>query len=91
MKKLIIAIATVSALAAGASAAQAKVHFDVHVGVPGYYPAYEAPYYPDYYEPVTYYAPKCHFVKVRVVKWVYGEKVVVWRNKRVCKKAYVGY
>jgi hypothetical protein len=90
MKKLIIALATVSALAAGASAAQAKVHLDINIG--GFYPgAYDAPYYPDYYEPVGYYAPKCHFVNVKVVKWVYGEKVVVWKKKKVCKKVYVGY
>jgi hypothetical protein len=92
MKKFIIAIATVSALAAGASAAQAKVNIDLHIGgFGGYHPAYEAPYYPDYYEPVGYYKKKCHIVKVKHVKWVYGEKVVFWKNKKICKKAYVGY
>lgn len=91
MKKLIIAIATVSALAAGASAAQAKVNIDLHIGGFGYAPIYDAPVYHDYYEPVGYYKPKCKIVKVKTVKWVYGEKVVVWKKKKICKKAYVGY
>jgi hypothetical protein len=92
MKKIIIALATVTTLAAGASAAQAKVNIDLHIGGFGYYPgAYHAPYYPDYYEQVGYHTKKCHFVKVKHVKWVYGEKVVVWKKKKICKKVYVGY
>lgn len=91
MKKILIALATVTALGAGASAAQAKVNVDLHIGGFGFAPVYEAPYYPDYYEPVGYTKKKCHFVNVKHVKWVYGEKVVVWKKKKVCKKVYVGY
>jgi hypothetical protein len=88
MKKLIIALAAVSALAVGASAAQAKVNIDIHLGGLGAYDGYG---YYNHYEPVGYYKPSCRFVKVRVVKWVYGEKQVFWKNRKVCKKVYVGY
>jgi hypothetical protein len=79
MKKILIATAAVAALAAGASAAQAKVHFDVNIGVPGFY----APIY----EPVGYgygYDPECHYVTVKKVKWVNGYKVVKFKKKLVC-------
>ena len=85
MKKILLTLAAVGTLAAGASAAQAKVHFDVYLGGGGYYGN------PGFYEPVGYYKPKCHWVNVKVVKWVYGEKVVFWKKKKVCKKVYYDY
>jgi hypothetical protein len=76
MKKILIATAAVAALAAGASAAQAKVHFNVNIGLPLYAPVYE---------PVGYdYEPDCHYVTVKVVKWVNGYKVVKFKQKLVC-------
>jgi hypothetical protein len=88
MKKILIALAAVTAIGAGASAAQAKVNVDINFGGLGIYSGYG---HHDYYEPVGYYAPKCHFVKVKAVKWIYGEKHIVWKTKKVCKKVYVGY
>jgi hypothetical protein len=80
MKKILIATAAVAALAAGASAAQAKVHFNVNLGVPLYAPIYEPSY-----EPVGYgYEPECHYVTVKKVKWVNGYKVVKYKQKLVC-------
>jgi hypothetical protein len=84
MNKLLIAAAAVATLAAGTSAAQAKVHFDVHLGGYGYAPGFYAPVY----EPVTYYGPSCHWVKIKKVKWVYGEKVIVIKKKKVCDYGY---
>ena len=78
MKKILIATAAVAALAVGASAAQAKVHFDVNIGLPLYAPVYE---------PVGYgydYEPDCHYVTVKKVKWVNGYKVVKYKQKLVC-------
>jgi hypothetical protein len=83
MKKIIIALATVSALAAGASAAQAKVNFDVYLGGYGHGGYYE-PHYVDY-------SPRCHFVRVKVVKWIYGEKHVFWKKRKVCNTYDYGY
>jgi opacity protein-like surface antigen len=86
MKKLLISLAAVAALAAGASAAQAKVHFDVNVGLPGFYVGngygYGGPVYvaDDY----GYDEPSCHYVKVKKVKWVDGYKVVTFKKKLVC-------
>jgi hypothetical protein len=85
MKKILIALATVGTLAAGASAAQAGVKVHLQLG------GYGGHGYSSHYEPVGYYAPRCHFVKVKVVKWVYGEKHVFWKTKKVCKKVYIGY
>lgn len=76
MKKLIIALATVSALAAGASAAQAGTRIHLNFGGYGYG-------HGDYYEP-HYVSYKCFYKKVRVVKWIYGEKHVFWKTKKVC-------
>jgi opacity protein-like surface antigen len=90
MKKFLIAAAAVVTLAAGASAAQAKVKFDIHVGVPSYGHGYYEPSYDPYYEPVTY-TKQCFWKKVKVVKWVYGERVVVWKKKRVCQRVYNDY
>lgn len=81
MKKTIIAIAAVSALAAGASAAQAKVHFDVNVGLPG---LYVNPGYTPYYEPTGYDESDCHYVKVKKVFWRNGYKVVKFKTKLIC-------
>ena len=79
MKKIILATAAVAAIAAGTSAAQAKVNLDLHIGLPGLYaPAYE---------PVGYYGydePDCHYVTVKKVKWVNGYKVVKFKKKLVC-------
>jgi hypothetical protein len=76
MKKILIALAAVTAIGAGASAAQAKVHLDLYLGGPGYY-GYETPYYVDY-------GPKCFYKKVKVVKWIYGEKHIFWKTKKIC-------
>ena len=81
MKKIIIALAAVSALAVGASAAQAKVHFDVNIGLPG---LYVNPGYNTYYEPIGYDEPECHYVKVKKVFWKHGYKYVKYVNKLVC-------
>ncbi len=92
MKKLLIALAAVTTIAAGASTAQAKVNFDVYIG--GYGNGHGHGYghgYTPYYEPVGYYTRQCHFVKVKVVSWYYGERVVSWKKKKVCNKVYVGY
>jgi hypothetical protein len=88
MKKTLLALAAVVAVTAGSAAAQAKVHFDVYLN-PGFY----APHvYSPYYEPTGYYKPKCHFVKVKVVRYDdYGYKYVTWKNKKICNKAYYGY
>jgi ABC-type nitrate/sulfonate/bicarbonate transport system substrate-binding protein len=84
MKKLLIALAAVATLAAGASAAQAKVHFDINVGLPGVYvnPGYAPIYVADDY---GYDEPTCHYVKVKKVKWVNGYKVVSFKKKLVCE------
>ena len=85
MKKILIALAAVTTLAAGASAAQAKVHFDVNVGLPGLYVGHGgyAPVYvsDDYY---GYEEPSCHYVKIKKVKWVNGYKVITFKKKLVC-------
>jgi hypothetical protein len=83
MKKILIALAAAGTLAAGASAAQAKVNFDIHLGGFGYNHGY--------YGHAGYYAPQCFWKKVKIVKWVYGEKVVVWKKKRICHDVYYGY
>ena len=85
MKKLLIALAAVSTLAVGATAAQAKAHFNVYLGGNGYYAGHG---YNEYYEPVGYYSNECHWKNFKVVKWVYGERVVVWKKKKVCHKVY---
>jgi hypothetical protein len=83
MKKIIIALATVSALAAGASAAQAKAHFDINIGLPGLYVnhGYAPVYVSDDY---GYDEPSCHYVKVKKVFWQNGYKHVKYVNKLVC-------
>ena len=75
MKKILIATAAVAALAAGASAAQAKVHFNLYLDAP------------HYYAPAGYgydYEPDCHYVTIKKVKWVNGYKVVKFKQKLVC-------
>jgi hypothetical protein len=82
MKKTLIALAAVTTLAAGASAAQAKVNLDIHLGGFGVYGG--GGHY-SHYEPVDYYVPSCHFVKVKVVRRdYYGNKIVTWKRKKVC-------
>jgi hypothetical protein len=88
MKKILIALAAVTAIGAGASAAQAKVNIDINLGGFGVYGGHG---YYNHYEPVGYYKPVCHFKKFKVVKWVYGEKHVFWKTKKVCNKVYYGY
>lgn len=84
MKKILIALAAVTTLAAGASAAQAKVHLDVNVGLPGFYGSgyYGGPVYvaDDYY----YDEPSCHYVKIKKVKWHNGQKYVTFKKKLIC-------
>jgi hypothetical protein len=83
MKKFLIAAAAATTLFAGASAANAGVK--VHLDLGGYSPFYGH----GYYEPITY--TKCFYKKVKVVKWIYGEKHVFWKTKKVCKPVYYGY
>ena len=83
MKKAFIALAALATLAAGTAAAttaaQAKVHFDVNVGIPGLYVG------PGYYEPAYYDAPDCGYVMVKKVKWVHGHRHVFWKKKLICE------
>jgi hypothetical protein len=77
MKKILIALAAVSAIGAGATAAQAKVHFNLYLDAPSYY------------EPVGYYTYDCHWVKVRVVRYdYYHNPIYVYKRKKVCNKIY---
>jgi hypothetical protein len=83
MKKFIIALAAVSALAAGASAAQAKAHFDLYFGGNGY--GGHHGHYNNHYEPAySGYEPECHYVKVKKVFWQNGYKYVKFQTKLVC-------
>jgi hypothetical protein len=83
MKKILIALATISALAAGASAAQANGHghfnlyFGGYGGHHGYNNYYSEPVYSDY-------QPECHYVTVKKVFWQDGYKYVKYVNKLVC-------
>ncbi len=87
-KTTLIAAAALAAVTAGmASTAQAKVNFDVHVGVPGFY---GHGYYPGYY-PVYddgYYGDDCFTKKVKKVKWHdhggFMHKHVTWKKKLIC-------
>jgi hypothetical protein len=91
IRKLIIASAAVATIAtAASSAANAKVHFDVNVGVPGVYVG--GPYYPSY--PVYdagygygEYEDDCGFKIVKKKKWIPGLGVY----KIVKKKVWVCY
>ena len=77
LKSTLIALSAVAALAIGASAAaQAKVRFDINIDLPTYAPIYVTDGYG--------YEPECHYVTVKVVKWVYGHKVIKWKQKLVC-------
>jgi hypothetical protein len=77
MKKIMIALAAVTAIGAGASAAQAKVHFNLYLDAPSYY------------EPAGYYTYDCHFVRVKVIKYdYYHNPIVTWKKKKVCEKVY---
>jgi hypothetical protein len=89
MKKILLTLAAVGTLAAGASAAQAKVNIDLYFGGYGGHHGHHG-YYNNYYEPVGYYQTRCHKVNVKHVKWVYGEKVVFWKTRKVCNKVYYG-
>ena len=76
IKSTLIAVSALAALAVGASsAAQAKLHFNINVQVPGAYV-----YVADGYG----YEPECHYVTVKKVKWVHGYKVVKFTKKLVC-------
>ena len=81
MKKFIIALAAVSALAAGASAAQAKVNVDLFFGGYGGYGGYHGYNNNHYYSD---YQPDCHYVKVKKVFWKNGYKIVKYKTKLVC-------
>lgn len=75
LKSALIAFSAVAALAVGASsAAQAKLHFNVQIVLPG--PVYVADNYG--------YEPECHYVTIKKVKWVHGYKVVKFTQKLVC-------
>lgn len=87
-KTTLIAAAALAAVTAGmTSTANAKVNFDVHVGVPGFY---GHGYYPGYY-PVYddgYYGDECFTKKVKKVKWHdhggFMHKHVTWKKKLIC-------
>jgi hypothetical protein len=86
--KTLIAAAALTAVTAGmASTAQAKVNFDVHVGVPGIYVGPGYGYFPAYYDD-DYYGGDCFTKKVKKVKWHdhggFMHKHVSWKNKLVC-------
>ena len=79
IKSTFIALSAVAALAIGASsAAQAKIHFDLNIVAPNY------GYAPIYVDDSYGYEPECHYVTVKIVKWVYGHKVVKFKQKLVC-------
>jgi hypothetical protein len=80
MKKIIIALAAVTTLAAGASAAQAKVNFDVYLGGFG---GHGHGYGHGYYEPIGY-DDECHYVTKKKVFWKHGHKVVKYKKVLVC-------
>jgi hypothetical protein len=85
MKKIIIALAAVSALAAGASAAQAHGHHHGHFNL--YFGGYgNQGYNNNYYSEPVYsdYQPECHYVTVKKVFWQDGYKYVKYVNKLVC-------
>jgi hypothetical protein len=77
MKKILIALAAVTALGAGASAAQARVNVDLYLGGFGGYG--HNPHYTSYYD-----EPDCHYVRVKKVFWVDGYRVVKYKKKLVC-------
>ena len=81
MKKIIIALAAVTTLAAGASAAQAKVNFDVYLGGFG---GHGYGYGHRYYEPIGYDDQDCHFVTKKKVSWKYGHKIVKYKKVWIC-------
>jgi hypothetical protein len=91
IRKLLIAGAAVAAIAtAASSAAQAKVHFDVNVGVPGVYvggPAYYPPSYPVYDAGYDDYDDDCGFKVVIKKKWNWNHSAY----KVVKKKVWVCY
>ncbi len=84
MKKTLIALTAAASIAAGLAAtvstAEAKVHLNVNVGLPGLFvdPGY------GYYD-TGYYAPDCGYVTVKKVKWIDGVKYVSWKKKLVCE------
>ena len=79
IKSTVLALSAVAALAIGAaSAAQAKIRFDLNIVAPGY------GYAPVYVDDSYGYEPECHYVTIKKVKWVYGHKVVTFKKKLVC-------
>ncbi len=84
MKKTLIALAALATIAAGTAAtttaAQAKVHVNLNVGIPGLIDVG-----PGYYEPAYYDEPDCSYVMVKKVKWIDGHKYVSWKKKLVCE------
>ena len=63
--KTLIAAAALTAITAGmASTAEAKVHFDVNIGVPGIYVGPGYGYYPAYYDD-DYYGGDCFTKQVK--------------------------
>jgi hypothetical protein len=82
MKKILIALTAVTALAAGASAAQAKVNLDLYFGAPSVYVG--GGYGHGHRYASNYDEPECHYVKVKKVFWVDGYRVVKYKKKLVC-------
>jgi hypothetical protein len=82
MKKTLIALAAVATLAAGmaatSTAAQAKIHVDLHLGGYGYGGGF---YDPGYYYDDT---PDCGWEYGPVVKWKHHHQVVVYGKHWVC-------
>jgi hypothetical protein len=90
MKKTLIALTALAALAAGTAAtttaAQAKIHVDLHLGGGFYAPGYYGPGYYDsgYYDSGYDDYSDCGYVTVKKVKWINGHKYVSWKKKLVC-------
>jgi hypothetical protein len=84
MKKTLITFAALSSLAAGmaaaASTAEAKVHVNLNIGLPG------IGFGPGYYDSGYGYddSPDCGWVYGPVVRWRHGHQVVVYKNHWVC-------
>ena len=91
MKKTLIAATALATLVAGmaatASTAEAKIHVNLNVGIPGigfgpgYYDSGYGFYDTGYYDA----SPDCGYVKVKKVMWIDGHKYVSWKSKLVCE------
>jgi hypothetical protein len=85
MKKTLIALAAVSALAAVASGAEAHGYRSYYYGGYGnHHGNYNNYYHNDYESSYSTYQPECHYVTIKRVVWEYGYRVVKYKQKLVC-------